>query len=201
MDKNLLKVYIQEAIDEILKEDEGTNTSSSVGSYLTPFAFGKPRKFSKTILYKLGYRLANKNPLKKSKMFDKVKYEVANPKYKNDDENKKKRPYIPTKIYENLDCLIRKQLSEVKNININESYNKFRKNIKSRTSQEQLKTAVYEIKRKLKEVNRLLEYTTQMKQELSENEGSVKNWKTIEKSIKHITENAISILRKIKNFR
>jgi hypothetical protein len=165
--RDKLKEFLKGYLHKFLEENE-------VGSYLTPYAFSlqsPSQHFKKTVLYKLGYRLAAKNPLKHSKMFD---------IYKNG------------KVQEVLTKLIKQEL-------LNEvTYNKFRNNVSTRTKPEQLHKAIKEVKRRLQEVNKLVEYTSRMKSELSESEEGIKHWKNTEKSIMQISEMAKGISCKVK---
>ena len=52
---------------------------------------------------------------------------------------------------------------------------------------EQLHKAIREVKRKLSEIGRIVEYTSRMKQELSEGEEGLKYWKNTEKQFVQFT--------------
>ncbi len=71
---------------------------------------------------------------------------------------------------------------------INENYAQFRNQTSQRNGPEQLHKAVQEIKRKLHEVNRLLEYTEKLKSEISETSGEVKYKVHTERALEQITE-------------
>jgi hypothetical protein len=79
------------------------------------------------------------------------------------------------------------------------SYNKFKNEVKYRTKNEMLHKSIREVKRKLEEVERLVEYTTRIKQELSENEDGVSYWKRSLKAINEISEVSNKISNKIKS--
>jgi hypothetical protein len=79
------------------------------------------------------------------------------------------------------------------------SYNKFKNEVKYRTKNEMLHKSIREVKRKLEEVERLVEYTTRIKQELSENEDGISYWKRSLKAINEISEVSNKISNKIKS--
>lgn len=79
------------------------------------------------------------------------------------------------------------------------SYHKFKNEVKYRTKNEMLHKSIREVKRKLEEVERLVEYTTRIKQELSENEEGVSYWKRSLKAINEISEVSNKISNKIKS--
>jgi hypothetical protein len=78
------------------------------------------------------------------------------------------------------------------------TYGKFKKDVKFRTKSEQLHKAIREVKRKLQEIDRIVEYTSRMKQELSE-EGGVNYWKATQKNVATISEMVNQLNNKIKN--
>lgn len=83
---------------------------------------------------------------------------------------------------------------------INEvTYNRFKNEVKFRTKNEQLHKAIREVKRKLSEIDRIVEYTSRMKQELSEGEEGIKYWKATEKNVSQISEMVNQLNNKIKN--
>jgi hypothetical protein len=79
------------------------------------------------------------------------------------------------------------------------SYNKFKNEVKYRTKAEMLHKSIREVKRKLSEVDQLIEYTTRIKQELSENEDGTNYWKRSLKAINEISEISNKISNKIKS--
>jgi len=79
------------------------------------------------------------------------------------------------------------------------TYSKFKKDVKFRTKNEQLHKAIREVKRKLMEIDRIVEYTSRMKQELSEGEEGVKYWKATQKNVATISEMVNQLNNKIKN--
>jgi len=79
------------------------------------------------------------------------------------------------------------------------TYSKFKKDVKHRTKSEQLHKAIREVKRKLQEIDRIVEYTSRMKQELSEGEEGLKYWKNTAKNVDTISEMVNTLNNKIKN--
>jgi len=79
------------------------------------------------------------------------------------------------------------------------TYSKFKKDVKHRTKSEQLHKAIREVKRKLAEIDRIVEYTSRMKQELSEDEGGISYWKATQSNIGKISEIVNQLNNKIKN--
>jgi predicted transcriptional regulator len=79
------------------------------------------------------------------------------------------------------------------------TYHKFKNEVKFRTKNEQLHKAIREVKRKLSEIDRIVEYTSRMKQELSEGEEGIRYWKNTEKNISTISEMVNQLNNKIKN--
>jgi hypothetical protein len=91
-----------------------------------------------------------------------------------------------------LDIIEQELLNEV-------TYGKFKNEIKYRTKNEQLHKAIREVKRKLMEIDRIVEYTSRMKQELSENETGSTYWKATSKNVAKISEMVNHLNNKIKN--
>jgi predicted transcriptional regulator len=79
------------------------------------------------------------------------------------------------------------------------TYNKFKNDVKFRTKNEQLHKAIREVKRKLQEIDRIVEYTSRMKQELQEGEEGVKYWKATQNNVSKISEMVNHLNNKIKN--
>jgi hypothetical protein len=80
------------------------------------------------------------------------------------------------------------------------TYKQFKKEVKFRTKAEQLHKAMREVKRKLSEIDRIVEYTTRMKQELSENDGGA-YWGRTEKAVHSIAEMVSRLNNKINNLK
>jgi len=172
--KSAIKAYAR----EIMMNEEnitGSGASFNAGSgenYATPYAFGKKKGDNRAVkfLKKMGWTVADLTLPKNSKMFD----------YK--------------KIYEMKlnDMIEQGVLNEV-------SYGKFKKEVTYRTKSEQLHKAIREVKRKLQEIDRIVEYTSRMKQELSEGEDGIKYWKATQKNVANISEMVNQLNNKIKN--
>jgi predicted transcriptional regulator len=97
------------------------------------------------------------------------------------------------KVQEQINQLIDKEL-------LNEAtYSNFRNEIKFRTKSEQLHKAIKEVKRKVSEIDRIVEYTSRMKQELSESEAGIKYWKATSKNVSQIQEIITQLSNKLKN--
>ena len=79
------------------------------------------------------------------------------------------------------------------------TYSKFKNEVKFRTKNEQLHKAIREVKRKLQEIDRIVEYTSRMKQELSEGEEGIRYWKKTENNIATISEMVNQLNNKIKS--
>lgn len=83
---------------------------------------------------------------------------------------------------------------------INEvSYNKFKNEVKFRTKSEALYKAIREVKNKLNEVDRIIDYTSRLKQELNEDEEGAKYWKRSINAVNKISEISNKISNKIKD--
>ena len=78
------------------------------------------------------------------------------------------------------------------------TYSKFKNEVKYRTKAEQLHKAIREVKRKLLEIDRIVEYTSRMKGELSEGDG-IQYWNRTNKAVATISEMVNVLNNKIKN--
>ena len=171
-----IKEYIKSLVRELLDE---MSTSGDAGAYSTPLAFARkgqgPNAATKQA-QRSGWKLAPGMP-KNSKVVD----------YKELWKGKK------SSMNESLKELIKQEL-------LNEvTYSKFKKEVKHRTKSEQLHKAIREVKKKLQEIDRIVEYTSRMKQELSLDEGGVSYWKATESNIGKISEMMNHLNNKIKN--
>jgi hypothetical protein len=166
-----IKSLVQQELDEM-------SVSGDAGAYLTPKAFAKKGQKTNAATaqaMRSGWTKAPGMP-KNSKMFD----------YKELWKGKK------SAMNETLLNIIEQEL-------LNEvTYGKFKKDVKFRTKSEQLHKAIREVKRKLQEIDRIVEYTSRMKQELSE-EGGVNYWKATQKNVATISEMVNQLNNKIKN--
>jgi len=205
-----LQEYIKSLVHELLDEE---STSGDAGGYLSAMAFSKKGQKSNAAIETAksqGMKLVKKSAMNENtdfKVGDKVKYENqeweivsfldnGNVRLK----NLKGLPstnVMPSKIEkismkESLIDIIEKEL-------INEvTYGKFKKDVKHRTKSEQLHKAIREVKRKLAEIDRIVEYTSRMKQELSE-DGGINYWKATQKNVATISEMVNQLNNKIKS--
>jgi hypothetical protein len=118
---------------------------------------------------------------------------------RNDEERKTLRDTYYNKFLK-MSGLKESLISIIKQELLNEvTYSKFKKDVKHRTKSEQLHKAIREVKRKLAEIDRIVEYTSRMKQELSEDEGGISYWKATQKNVSQISEMVNHLNNKIKN--
>jgi hypothetical protein len=210
-----IKSLVQQQLDEM-------SVSGDAGAYLTPKAFAKKGQKSNAAIETAksqGMKLAPTGMPSDSKVQDykaiwksaeKPKYKI----YKESDYDKASQKGAPSgytaasgytaggikgddyykkeSMKESLLDIIEKEL-------INEvTYGKFKKDVKFRTKSEQLHKAIREVKRKLSEIDRIVEYTSRMKQELSE-DGGINYWKATQKNVATISEMVNQLNNKIKN--
>jgi hypothetical protein len=163
---------LKEYIKTLVREllDE-ESTSAGAGPYSTPFAFSKGQ----------GQNAATKYALK-------LGYKLA------------KKPTTSKvvdykKIFEmNLQDIIKEELLK------EGTYKQFKSDVKHRTKAEQLHKAMREVKRKINEIDRIVDYTQRMKQELSEGDG-VQYWGRTEKAVAQISEMVNHLNTKINNLK
>jgi hypothetical protein len=111
-----------------------------------------------------------------------------------------KRFYANTASFKAIDNMNESLINIIKEELLNEvTYHKFKNEVKFRTKNEQLHKAIREVKRKLSEIDRIVEYTSRMKQELSEGEEGIKYWKATSKNVATISEMVNQLNNKIKN--
>jgi len=172
-----IKEYIKTLVRELLDEE---STTAGVPGYLSANAFspkGQKKNAATSYAEKEGWRKAPGLP-KNSKVYD----------YKELWKGKK------SSMNEKLEQIIKNEL-------LNEAtYNQFKKEVKFRTKAEQLHKAMREVKRKLSEIDRIVEYTHRMKQELSEGDG-VQYWSRTEKAVSQISEMVNHLNNKINNLK
>jgi hypothetical protein len=106
---------------------------------------------------------------------------------------KDQAPRIQNPLYERIEKMIDDRLLKEGN------YNQFRNEIKFRTKSEQLHKAIREVRKKLNEIDRIVEYTSRMKQELSEGSDGVKYWKATQKAVGKIQETITKLSNKIRD--
>jgi hypothetical protein len=214
-----LKEYIKELVRKELGE---MSVSGDAGPYSTPFAFAK--KGQKTnaatkTAQSQGMKLAPTGMPSDSKVKDyKAIWKSAEkPKYKMYKESDYDKASISSQSsgytaasgytaggikgddYYKKESMKESLLSIIEKEMINEvTYGKFKKDVKHRTKSEQLHKAIREVKRKLAEIDRIVEYTSRMKQELSE-DGGINYWKATQKNVATISEMVNQLNNKIKN--
>lgn len=181
-----LKEYIKSLIRQEL--DEMSTTSAigvGAGPIMTPYAFA-PKGQKKNAATKA----AEKQGMKVTKGETTMPSDSKVKDYKSLWPSAKKKG---VKIYEMKlnDIIDQELLSEV-------TYHKFKNEVKYRTKAEQLHKAIREVKRKLQEIDRIVEYTQRMKQELSEGDG-IQYWNRTNKAVAAISEMVNHLNNKIKN--
>lgn len=93
-------------------------------------------------------------------------------------------------------------ISKLKAISgINENYSRFKNETKTRNKPEQFHQAIREVRKKVQEINRLFEYVSRLKTELSEGEGGLKYKVHTEKALQKIKEMVSELNQNIKKFK
>ena len=217
-----LKEYIKQLTRELLDEESSTGAIGvGAGPIMTPYAFskGKGKNAATKTAEKQGFKVTKGETEMPgdSKIKDYVSLTGKKKKkvkiYKESDYDKASKygaasgygaasPYSAASKYgaaseysmnESLENIIKEEL-------LNEvTYHKFKNEVKFRTKNEQLHKAIREVKRKLSEIDRIVEYTSRMKQELSEGEEGIKYWKATSKNVSTISEMVNQLNNKIKN--
>jgi hypothetical protein len=168
---NNLKEYIKTLVRELLDEE---STTAGVPGYLTPNAFSKKGQKSNGAIEAAksqGMKLVKKPTT--SKVVDYKKIFEMN---------------------ESIKTIIEEEL-------LNEAtYKQFKSEVKHRTKAEQLHKAMREVKKKINEIDRIVDYTQRMKQELSEGDG-VAYWGRTEKAVAQIAEMVNHLTNKINNLK
>jgi hypothetical protein len=177
-----LKEFIKQLVRDILDEE---STSGDAGPYSTPYAFSKKGQKTNAATKAAEGEGMKKSPAgmpNDSKVYDYKSFFGKKPTYKLYKENMDIQDIIKQEL-----------LSEA-------TYKQFKKEVKFRTKAEQLHKAMREVKRKLSEIDRIVEYTTRMKQELSENDGGA-YWGRTEKAVHSIAEMVSRLNNKINNLK
>ena len=166
-----LKEYIKTLVRELLDEE---STSGDAGGYLTPNAFSKKGQKSNGAIEAAksqGMKLVKKPTTSKVVDYKKV-FEMN----------------------ESIKTIIEEEL-------LNEAtYKQFKSEVKHRTKAEQLHKAMREVRKKINEIDRIVDYTQRMKQELSEGDG-VAYWGRTEKAVAQIAEMVNHLTNKINNLK
>jgi hypothetical protein len=207
---NNLRELIRQAIAEILDEE---NATSGGEAYLTPFAFSKGGKNRATkTAEKVGMKLVGKVP-KSGKTFDFVKYESLI----NDLVNE--RLYILTPnafgtinpkaitldgsleaTEANIKKSTHKDEQEIIDEMINEvSYRSFNKTISEVTPERKISKAILGIKKRLREVNQIVDYSIRLR---NENSLTTENYLTNSiRGLEEISTRLTELDKKIKNLK
>jgi hypothetical protein len=179
-----IKEFIKQLVRDVLEEDEGMLGGQGM-QYATPYAFAKKGQKTNRATQAAGAEGMKKAPTgmpsdSKVKDYKAIWKSAEKPKYK---------------MYkESLENIIKEEL-------LNEgTYKQFKSEVKYRTKAEQLHKAMREVKRKLSEIDRIVEYTQRMKQELSEGDG-VQYWARTEKAVHNIAEMVNHLNNKINNLK
>ena len=176
-------------IDEEGSTTGGSGNNSMSGgqgmNYATPKAFSKKGQKTNGATEEAGREGMKKAPVgmpSDSKVYDYKSFFGKKPTYKLYKENMDIQDIIKQEL-----------LSEA-------TYKQFKKEVKFRTKAEQLHKAMREVKRKLTEIDRIVDYTQRMKQELSEGDG-VAYWGRTEKAVAQIAEMVNHLTNKINNLK
>ena len=208
-----IKQLVQQELDEM-------SVSGDAGGYLSANAFspkGQKTNAATAQAIRSGFKKAPGMP-KKSKVLDykelwKGKKSAMNNESNYDKPSQKGAPsgytaaspytaasgYTAASDYDKNESMKESLINIIEKELINEvTYGKFKKDVKHRTKSEQLHKAIREVKRKLAEIDRIVEYTSRMKQELSE-DGGINYWKATQKNVATISEMINQLNNKIKN--
>ena len=93
-----------------------------------------------------------------------------------------------------------KKILEAEEETINENYHQFKNQTKTRNNQDQFHQAVRQVKSKIAEAAKLMEYAERLRSELNEGGESLKYKKHTEKAISQIKESVIGLYKKVKSF-
>jgi len=206
-----IKKLVQKELDEM-------SVSGDAGPYSTPYAFAKKGQKTNAATkqaQRSGWKLAGGMP-KNSKVLDYKELWKGKKSAMNNESNYDKASIssqssgytaasgytaggIKGDDYYKTNESMKTLLDIIEKEMINEvTYGKFKKDVKFRTKSEQLHKAIREVKRKLAEIDRIVEYTSRMKQELSE-DGGINYWKATQKNVATISEMVNQLNNKIKN--
>lgn len=146
-----LEQYIRSEIRKTLKEmnvtGTGASTSGGSGEQYASKMFINPNKKAKGTKYnyltqKWGWEEVNLDKNRKnSKTFDVVKLKE-------------------------LKQLIKTEIENISNKNINEGYNSFRKEVTTKSKRSATRSMVNQVRRKIREIEKVISYTSKLKEEL-----------------------------------
>lgn len=86
-------------------------------------------------------------------------------------------------------------------IELNESYSRFKNETKTRSKPDQFHQAIREVKKKVQQINKMYEYVSRLKTELSEGGDGLKYKMHTEKALNKIKEMVSELNHKIKRFK
>jgi len=84
---------------------------------------------------------------------------------------------------------------------LNEGYAQFKNETKTRSKPDQFHQAIREVKKKVQQINKMYEYVSRLKTELSEGEDGLKYKMHTEKALNKIKEMVSELNYKIKRFK
>jgi hypothetical protein len=91
--------------------------------------------------------------------------------------------------------------SDIQAAGLNENYSRFKNETKTRSKSDQFHQAVRAVRQKVQEINRLFEYVSRLKQELSEGEGGLKYRMHTEKALAKIKDMVNELNKNVKKFK
>jgi len=91
--------------------------------------------------------------------------------------------------------------SDIQAAGLNENYSRFKNETKTRGKADQFHQAVRAVRQKVQEINRLFEYVSRLKQELSEGEGGLKYRMHTEKALAKIKDMVNELNKNVKKFK
>jgi tetrahydromethanopterin S-methyltransferase subunit G len=184
MERNKLKELVKQVFNEYLDE---MSTSGNAGAYLTKYAF-KPKELDEAMVYRTPKAFSKPTKKEQNTPTGFEKMPKSGKAYTD-------IGYTQVKLSDRLnskDLWAGESLTEAR-------YSTFKKEIKTRTPQQQLHEGVKAIQRRLDEINRLVEFTARMKAELKENDEGVMYLERTRKSLTRINEKIQEINEKINN--
>jgi len=207
---NKLRELIRQAIAEVLEEE---NATSGGEAYMTKFAFSKGGKNKATkTAEKLGYKVVGKMP-KHGKTFDFVKYESlinkvlseklyiltpnafgkVNPKAITLDGNEEvNEKNIKKSEHKEQQKIVDEMINEV-------SYRSFNKTISEVSPERKISKAILGIKKRLREVNQIVDYSIRLR---NENSLTTENYLTNSiRGLEEISARLTELDKKIKNLK
>jgi hypothetical protein len=91
--------------------------------------------------------------------------------------------------------------ADIKAAGLNENYSRFKTETKTRGKSDQFHQAIRAVRQKVQEINRLFEYVSRLKQELSEAEGGLKYKMHTEKALAKIKDMVNELNKNVKKFK